>query len=123
MTGHSLSEVLAILFLAILLYHDNKLLLKRLEGFYTYVQPRVRDEEFCKFMENKLEEHKIPYFKFVNCNDIVQRLPYDDKEHWYKHFCTRLYYNKHYDGKNDWIGDPKSFRFGLVIPGVSTHSP
>ncbi|KAK8279193.1 hypothetical protein V6Z11_D09G094700 [Gossypium hirsutum] len=95
-TGHSLGGALAILFPIVLVIHEEKKLMERLLAVYTFGQPMVGNQQLGKFMEAHLD-HPVPkYFRVVYCNDLVPRLPYDDKTFLYKHFGVCLYYNSCY---------------------------
>ncbi|XP_060206050.1 triacylglycerol lipase OBL1 [Lycium barbarum] len=116
-TGHSLGGALAVLFPTVLVLHEEMNVMERLLGIYTYGQPRVGNRQLGKFMEEHLE-HPVPkYFRVVYCNDLVPRLPYDNRTFLFKHFGICRYSNSLYVVQNV-DEEPNRNFFGLrfLIP-------
>ncbi|XP_059455460.1 triacylglycerol lipase OBL1-like [Corylus avellana] len=100
LTGHSLGGALAILFVTVLAMHEEELLLNRLEGVYTFGQPRVGDKQLGDYMKEKLKEYNVRHLRYVYCHDMVPRIPYDDEANlFFEHWGPCIYYNSFYKGK------------------------
>jgi hypothetical protein len=94
-TGHSLGGALAAVYGAMLHYNAETEITDRLAAIYTFGQPRVGDQNFANYADQKLKGH---YNRVVYCNDIVPRVPFDNKLFQFKHFGGCHYYDSWYNG-------------------------
>jgi len=87
-TGHSLGAALAVLTAARLSYLINQPEQPKINGLYTFGQPRVGDAAFIAALEI---HRRSDYFRFVNDNDIVTRIP--NRFNQYQHGGTLKFFD------------------------------
>ncbi|XP_057851047.2 triacylglycerol lipase OBL1 [Cryptomeria japonica] len=115
-TGHSLGGALAVMFPTILLLHNRKKLLEKLLAVYTFGQPRVGDEQMGKYMNKNINEPEPRYYRVVYSNDLIPRLPYDNKMFLFKHFGACIYYSSCYKQKTLKEEPNRNFSLLYYIP-------
>ncbi|KAJ7557289.1 hypothetical protein O6H91_05G120700 [Diphasiastrum complanatum] len=97
-TGHSLGGALACLYPALLFCKQVDQVTDRIDGVYTFGQPRVGNKEFSRFVNEKLCSPDNRYFRVVYCNDMVPRVPFDDPVSQFKHSGLCWYFDSFYSG-------------------------
>eukprot|EP01018_Ginkgo_biloba_P001334 Gb_15881 [translate_table: standard] len=116
------------------LWEEEKLL-EKLLAVYTFGQPGVGDRVFANFMEKNLNQPKPRYFRIVYSNDIVPRAEEPNRNFslvylvsmrlnavWELIQSLLLRYRKGKEFKETWLS-VMSRIVGLLLPGVSAHSP
>ncbi|KAJ7539493.1 hypothetical protein O6H91_11G096300 [Diphasiastrum complanatum] len=98
-TGHSLGGALACLYSALLFCKQEDQVTDRIDGVYTYGQPRVGDKEFARYVDKKLCSPVNRYFRVVYCSDMVPRVPFDDHVSQFKHSGLCWYFDIFYSAK------------------------
>ncbi|KAJ6320911.1 hypothetical protein OIU78_016159 [Salix suchowensis] len=129
-TGHSLGGALAILFVAVLTMHGEAELLERLEGVYTFGQPRVGDEDFAEYMSDGLKKHKVNWYKEKvlaeepnkNYFSLLLAIPKFLNAVWELIRSFIIPCLKGPDYREGWFMTLMRM-VGLVIPGLPAHCP
>jgi hypothetical protein len=112
-TGHSLGGALACLYGTMLHFMAQTEICSKIGAVYTFGQPRVGDEKFRKYANEKLEGK---YFRVVYCNDMVPRIPFDTAWMEFKHFGECEYFNSVYDGRTlEEEPNPNYFSVGRMV--------
>ncbi|KAL2620316.1 hypothetical protein R1flu_000521 [Riccia fluitans] len=93
-TGHSLGGALANLYTALLFFNNEELLTKNFGAVYTFGQPRVGAADYSKYLISKVKESR--YWRVVYGNDMIPRIPFDDKIFQFKHCGYCFYYDERY---------------------------
>jgi hypothetical protein len=115
--GHSLGGALANLFCA-QMANDYPGSEEAIGGVYTFGQPRVGDLQFAQFVNEKMGQR---FFRFVNGNDLIPRLPLGIPSWLIRRLLKRV--KKEKDGTLIDVPDIKSIRNSLVcyMAGVATN--
>ncbi|KAL2620314.1 hypothetical protein R1flu_000519 [Riccia fluitans] len=93
-TGHSLGGALANMYTAFLFFNNEEMLISRYGALYTFGQPRTGAKDYSDFLIGKVEQSR--YRRVVYGDDLVPRVPFDDKIFQFKHCGYCYYYNLRY---------------------------
>ncbi|MCO5572823.1 hypothetical protein L7F22_026582 [Adiantum nelumboides] len=90
LTGHSLGGALALAFIGILMLKRGRdateeMILEKVSAIHTFGQPRIGDKVFAEFLNNQMEAYNIAYYRIVYSNDMISRIPSDNKIFGFKH--------------------------------------